>query len=158
MKKMFCIGMLVITFGNVFGQHRTDSIETVKSFGTHFWYNNKKLSMKELVQTTQSNPEALREIKAAKSNYAVSSVLGFAGGFLIGWPIGTALAGGEPKWALAGVGAGLFAVSIPFTSGYVKHAKKGVALYNRGLKQAALKKTDIRVGLAYNGFRVKIMF
>ena len=35
------------------------------------------------------------------------------GGFLIGWPLGTALAGGDPNWTLAAIGAGCVAIAIP---------------------------------------------
>lgn len=30
-------------------------------------------------------------------------ILSYAGGFMIGWPIGTAIGGGKPAWALAGI-------------------------------------------------------
>ena len=34
----------------------------------------------------------------------------------VGHSIGTAIGGGDPEWALAGVGAGLIAVAIPISS------------------------------------------
>lgn len=41
------------------------------------------------------------------------NILAAAGGALIGWPLGTAVGGGDPEWILAGVGAGVLAVAIP---------------------------------------------
>lgn len=49
------------------------------------------------------------------NGYIVGSyIFGFAGGALIGWPLGTAIAGGDPDWYLAGIGAGLAGVAIVF--------------------------------------------
>ena len=142
----------------VFAQTSTDTIEIRKSLGTTFLQNGKKLTPKQLTEIMQSNPAALESMKKAKSNYGVSSVLGYAAGFLIGWPIGTAIAGGEPEWALAGVGAGIAVVSIPITSAYNRHAKEAVRLYNTGLTQTSFKKTEFKLGLAHNGIKVKMMF
>ncbi len=42
-----------------------------------------------------------------------ANVLAIPGGALIGWPLGTAIGGGDPEWYLAGIGAGLVAIAIP---------------------------------------------
>lgn len=60
-------------------------------------------------------------------------ILGYAGGFMIGWPLGTAIGGGEPNWALAGIGAGLVVLSIPLSSSAKKKTIKAIELYNQGL-------------------------
>ena len=59
--------------------------------------------------------------------------MGYAGGFLIGYPVGTAIGGGEPKWAMAGIGAGLLIIAIPISSGANKKVKKAIRLYNKSL-------------------------
>ena len=97
-------------------------------------------------------------MKIAKSNYDIGTVFGFAGGFLVGWPLGTALGGGEPNWTLAGIGAGLIVVSIPFSTSYTKHAKKAVGIYNTGLSQTGLRKIDFNLGLTCNGIGIKMTF
>lgn len=74
--------------------------------------------------------EAFKEFKRAKSNYDAGQVLGFIGGFLIGWPLGTALGGGDPQWGLAGGGAALLLASIPLNSGFKKHAQRALTIYN----------------------------
>ena len=49
------------------------------------------------------------------NGYIIGSyVFGFSGGALIGWPLGTAIAGGDPVWYLAGIGAGLIGVGVLF--------------------------------------------
>lgn len=41
-------------------------------------------------------------------------IFGFSGGYLIGWPIGEAIGGGDPQWYLAGIGTGLVGVAFLF--------------------------------------------
>ncbi|MDP5106691.1 MAG: hypothetical protein NWQ31_11045 [Polaribacter sp.] len=43
-----------------------------------------------------------------------------------------AIGGGEPEWALAGVGAALIVATIPIIKGFNKKTSKAVALYNEG--------------------------
>ena len=64
----------------------------------------------------KDNPEAYQYISKAKSTAGFANVLGFAGGFMIGWPIETALGGGKPNWILAGVGCGFLIITIPISN------------------------------------------
>lgn len=141
-----------------YGQHASDTIEIKKSLGTVFRQNGKNLNTRQLLNITQSNTEAYKEMKIAKSNYDIGTAFGFAGGFLVGWPLGTAIAGGEPNWTLAGIGAGLIAVSIPFTAAYTKRAKNAVHLYNNGIKSTGMNNVDLKIGLTYNGIGIKLTF
>ena len=59
------------------------------------------------------NEQAYKLIKSAQSTYTWGKcIFSYAGGFMIGYPLGTALGGGEPNWAMANIGAGLKAASI----------------------------------------------
>ncbi|MBK8636390.1 MAG: hypothetical protein IPN72_23720 [Saprospiraceae bacterium] len=51
-----------------------------------------------------------------KFKYNAGKCLGLQVAFMIGYPLGALIRGGEPNWALAGVGAGLVVVSIPIAS------------------------------------------
>jgi hypothetical protein len=158
MKWIIIILIFLMTVFNSYGQNKLDSIEIKKALGTVFRQNGKNLTPRQLLDITQSNTEAYKEMEIAKSNYDVGSVFGFAGGFLVGWTLGTAIAGGEPNWTLAGIGAGLIVVSIPFSTAYTKHAKNAVNLYNNGLKSTGLNNVDFKIGLTYNGIGVKVIF
>jgi hypothetical protein len=158
MKRIILIWIFLMTIFSSYGQSKSDSIEIKKTLGTVFRQNGKNLTPRQLLDITQSNTEAYKEMKIAKSNYDVGSVFGFAGGFLIGWPLGTAIAGGQPNWALAGIGAGLIVVSIPFSTAYTKHAKNAVKLYNNGLKSTGFDNVDLTIGLTCNGIGVKVIF
>ncbi len=147
-----------MTVFSSYGQNKSDSIEIKKTLGTVFRQNGKNLTPGQLLDITQSNVEAYKEMKIAKSNYDAGFIFGFAGGFLVGWPVGTAVAGGKPNWTLAGIGAGLIVVSIPFSSAYTKHAKNAVKIYNSGLKQTGLNNIDFKIGLTCNGIGVRVIF
>jgi hypothetical protein len=150
--------LIVILFASAFSthaQHSTDSIE-IKRAGL-FFQNGKRLSVKQLVKITETSTEANREMKAARANSDVASLFGFAGGFLIGYPLGAALTGREANWTMAAIGAGLAVVSIPFNSAYKKRALQAVDIYNESLRQTG-SRTTMKLGLASNGLRVKIIF
>ncbi len=113
-------------------------IETKKVFGGYqYTQNGDRMTMGDLVKVMESNSEALAHMKKAKSNNVLASILGGAGGALIGFPIGTAIGGGEANWALAGIGSGLVIIGIPISSNVNKNAKKAVELYNASLNNTA---------------------
>ena len=112
----------------------SDSIEVVINFsGTHFYRHDKQLKPRQLKNLLQSNGQAYRHLNASKPPRVVAAVLSYAGGFMIGWPIGTAIAGGKPNWVLAGVGGGLVAVSIPLTISANRQLRKAINTYNAAL-------------------------
>jgi hypothetical protein len=126
-QKLFLLLLLVATTVSA----QQSPIEIKKGFGgIKLMQNGQVLRPKMVLDIMKSNPDALAEFKKAKSNFDAGQVLGFIGGALIGWPLGTAAGGGDPNWGLAGAGAGLVLVSIPLSVGYKKHATKAVEIYN----------------------------
>jgi hypothetical protein len=106
-------------------------IEMKKVWGGYqFLQNGKELNVKNMQEIMKGNQEALDLITSAKSNQTWALILGTAGGALVGFPVGTAIGGGEPEWALAGAGAALIVASIPIVKGFNKKAKRAVELYN----------------------------
>jgi len=89
---------------------------------------------------------------------AIRPVLQLPGGFLIGYPIGTAIAGGNANWTLAAVGAGLLVVAIPLISGYNKHAINAVNIYNRGLRSSINPASSLNLRFTANGAGLRISF
>lgn len=147
-----------LNVSSIFGQNQPDSIHIKKKLGTVFIQNNKKLTPKQLLDITKMDPEAYKEMKLAKLNYNIGNIFGCAGGFLVGWQLGTTIAGGKPNWTLAGIGAGLIVVSIPFSTLYTQHTKHAVGIYNNGLKQMGFRKIDFKIGLICNGIGIKTTF
>ena len=75
---------------------RTGTIEIKKNFwGTTYRQNNQKLTPAELMETLKANPAAYTEMKKARTNQTFASIFSGVGGFMVGWPIGTAAGGGE---------------------------------------------------------------
>ncbi len=119
-------------------------------FGTSYWENDRRLTPAELMNTLSVHPAAHAEMKKARTNQAFSTIFSFAGGALIGWPIGTAAGGGDPNWTLAAVGAGLVAIAIPFEITFNKKAKNAVTLYNSSLQKNSGRKPIVNWGLSAN--------
>lgn len=87
-----------------------------------------------MLELMEPNPMAYQAMKRAKTNYDVGCVFGFAGGFLVGWSLGSLISKGEIDWRIAGAGAGLIGLSIPFSIGQNRHTKKAVQLFNDAAK------------------------
>ncbi len=138
----------------------TDSISMVKVFGGYkFMKSGERLTMHQLNQVMMDNEEAYLHYKKAKTNYGWGAALSFAGGFMVGWPLGTALAGGEPNWALAGIGAGLITISIPLNQGFNKHARKAVGVYNKSaVSQSSLNRPKLNFALNSAGIGIRLLF
>lgn len=158
MKRTLFIGILLMTCFCLSGQNQPDSIQMKYKLGPVFQQNGRNLTPNQLLYITKSNQEAYSEMKIANKNYITSMVFQLPGGFLIGYPIGTALAGGDANWTLAVIGAGLVFVSIPFISSYNKHAKNAVGIYNNGLKYSSIVKPDIKLGITCNGIGMRVQF
>jgi hypothetical protein len=113
-------------------------IKMYKTFGgVRFEMDTLVLSPKQVLEVLKGNSIAFEEFKRAKINYSVAGVLGFTGGVLIGLPIGTALAGGDPEWGLAAGGIGLLLASIPFNRAYKGRAFGAIELYNNNNKETS---------------------
>lgn len=142
------------------GQHNSDSITMKKVVGGyHFYQGDKRLNISQLVKTMESNELAYNEMKAAQTNNTIASIFGFSGGFLVGWTLGTAVAGGEPNWVLAGVGAGLILISIPITQKFNEQAKTAVDSFNTGINTGSFwKKTELKFAMSGNGIGLILNF
>lgn len=154
MKKITIIlTLLMLGLITTFGQIIPDSITVKKVFGGYtFFQNEKRLNMNQLLKATETNEQAYRAMKEAKSTYTWATLVGGVGGFMAGWQLGTALAGGEPNWVMAGVGAGLIVVSIPISNKFNTQVKAAVEYFNSGLKQSSFwDKNELKFTITENG-------
>jgi hypothetical protein len=136
-------------------------IEIEKVFGGYkYTQKGDKMTLQDLARTMESNPEASKLIRQAQTNNTISLITGGIGGFLIGYPIGTAISGKEPNWILAGIGAGIAIISFPLSSSANKKAKQAIELYNSSLKSTSFKETkyDIDVVANANSIGLSIKF
>jgi hypothetical protein len=157
MKKIIILCALITLIVNLFGQNASDSIQIKKRLGPVFQQNGKTLTINQLMSITKSNPDAYAEMKIANKNYVASLFLQYPGGFLIGYPVGTAIGGGDPNWAMAAIGASLIVVAIPLISAYSKHATNSVNIYNKGLKVSP-ERPSLSLGFSANGIGLRVKF
>ncbi len=161
MKKIgILISLLIMSLSFTFGQTTNDSITMKKIFGGYqFYQGGERLNMSQLVNTMQMNEKAYKEIKSAQSTYTLGMIVGFAGGFMVGWPLGSALGGGKPDWTIAGIGAGLIAVSIPISRKFNRQAKKAVNSYNREFQTTSFwSKKELKLSMKGNGLGLVLIF
>jgi hypothetical protein len=158
MKHLFFTVIIILTYFQSFAQSAPDTIEVKKTLGTVFRQHGQNLTPRQLMDLTQSNPEAHQKMQKARSNHQVGSVIGFAGGLLVGSTLGTAVSGGDANWTLAGIGAALIGVSVPFSSAYTRHAKEAVKIYNGGSKQTGMRTLDLGFTLTGSGMAIKMVF
>lgn len=136
-------------------------IEMEKVFGGYkYTQNGIMLTMNDLVKTMESNQQAFELIKEAQSCNVLASIIGGAGGALIGFPLGTAAGGGEANWTLAGIGAGLVVIGIPISSKVNKKSKRAVEIYNTGLDTTSFNefKPEFKILANGNGIGLSMRF
>jgi len=159
---LFCFGVIQIQAQNYDTTNITHTIDTIAiqktAFGKSYYLKNKSLTIKHLSEITACNTLAHQEIKRAQSYNVLGCVFGFLGGGCIGYPIGTLLGGGEPLWALAGVGVGFLVICIPIVIAVDRHLAKGVAIYNQGLQQTNANTVYFRLDFTPTGIGVVMKF
>ncbi|MDG1728485.1 MAG: hypothetical protein P8K68_05190 [Algibacter sp.] len=136
-------------------------IDTEKVFGGYkYTQNDELISIGDLASIMESNTSAFELIKKGRTNRSLAAVLGFAGGGLIGWPLGTALGGGKANWALAGIGTGLVIIGIPISSSANKKINEAVATYNASLNATSYNefKPEFKIIANGNGFGLAMNF
>lgn len=149
--------LLLFILSSVSISAQTKSIDPTAKKGV-FEQNGMRLTPKQLLKITESNPEAYQEMKKAKENYDFANVLGFIGGGLIGWSIGTAIGGGEPQWILAGVGGAVLLGIIPLSKAYNNRSMNAVEMYNTGLAQGQFDKPSFSLSSTKNGIGLLVSF
>ena len=159
MKKIIIIGLFLLSISQIFAQNQSDSIEIKKTiFGTIFRQNGKNLTSQQLINIMQPNAEAYKEMKVARTNFAVGMVFACAGGACMGWPLGGVIAGKKMDWTVFGIGVGLTAMSIPFSIAYSNHTKNAVRNFNNGLKQTGMNTIDLKLGITPDGIGITMAF
>jgi len=155
MKKLLLLIFILGNMAFVFGQSPTDSITVVNN---KFMQYGQPMTTNQLMSIMQDSPKAIKEMSIAKSNSGIANVLGYVGGFMVGWPLGTMLGGGKPNWTVAGIGAGVLLMAIPLASSANKHTKKAVRLYNQSLQNVGQRKTEWHLGINPNGIGLVLRF
>lgn len=158
MKKLTVLLVLVLTGFVSYSQNDSDSIEIRQRLGKVYLQHGKTLPVSKLHSVLLTNEGTASEVKKAKANIAPMYLFSITGGFMIGWELGTALGGGDVQWWIAGAGLGLVLCAIPFQSGYNKHIRQAVTIYNSDLGKIGIQKKLMEIGLSKHGIGIEIRF
>jgi|GEM_PF-1361319 len=163
MKQLFTIFttalcLFIINLSSIVAQDR--KIELIKPRVAKLSETDDILTYKELINMLNTNSETHALVKKHKSGRGGANVLGAIGGFMIGWPIGTSLGGGDPEWALLGAGVGLVAVAIPIESKANRNLEEAVNIYNNniGLKMDKYHSPITTLSVSPTNFGLKVIF
>jgi hypothetical protein len=147
--------ILFIAYSNAHAQSENDTILMVKN---KYIIDGKVLRPNQMLELMKNYPDAYNSMKKAKSNYNGAMACAYIGGFCVGYPLGQALAGGDPAWVMAGIGAGLIILCIPLNNAYNTNAKAAVKLYNSQLHQTGMREIELYFGLTANGIGMTCRF
>lgn len=156
--KNLIIIILCLGFFSANSQVQNDSIEIRGEKGAAAYQNDKALDIKQMLDITSANTEAYKYMKLAKSNLDGAKILGYIGGFMIGYTLGAAVMGGEPNWLVAGGGLGVILLAIPLSKSYNKNVRKAVGIYNSGLVKHETRKINCNFGTTSDGFGIRVSF
>jgi len=129
-------------------------------WGNKFYKGDNIYGINGVLEELAANEQPYNLMLSAKRDNSFAQIFGAVGGLLIGWPIGTAIGGGDPDWTLAGIGAGLIAISIPISINFKKKANQ--ALYDHNALMATSArwhyKPTYHFGLSGNGLLLRMRF
>lgn len=157
MKKVLLtfVAMFFVGLASVFAQNASDTITVEKN---KYYYHGMQIESMRQIKSLVANDElALKEVKKASVASGFSSVIGYLGGFAIGYEVGSMFFGKFNPYifggglAVAGLSIGLGAVSN-------NHLKKGVAIYNANLGKTAYGGVELNFGLAPGGVGLTLSF
>lgn len=131
--KTLLLGVIMLALGqSAFAQKKGNQITYKGNLFTNNYYKGVwHISQQEAFDIMKENGESYKLAMEGKKLQTIGNVTAMIGGALIGFPLGSALAGSEdPKWFLAGIGGGLILFAIPVYSSGTKKIHQGVELYN----------------------------
>jgi len=128
-------------------------------WGNKFYKGDTIYSINGVLEELAVNEQPYNLMLKAKKDNSFAQIFGAAGGLLIGWPLGTALGGGEPKWYLAGIGVGFVAISIPLSINFKKKANQAIKdHYNLIGSTKSKYKPTYYMGMSSTGLQLRIQF
>jgi len=138
-----------------------DTIEIIKkSMGYIYKYKGEPLSLNQLGDILERNKTSEDLFKSAKSSSGFINVLGFVGGFCLGYGLAPALYGRQPDLAIAGIGAGILVISLPLVSSAENKLKNAVDIYNSAIPQSMNSplQYEMKLAMSPNAIGVVIRF
>ena len=150
------ITLLFVGLASTFAQNPSDTIAVEKN---KFYYHGMQIETMRQIKSLVANDElALKEVKKASVASGFSSVIGYLGGFALGYEVGCMFFGNFNPYVFGG---GLAVAGLSIGLGVVSnnHLKKGVAIYNSNLSKTAYGRgVEIDFGLVPGGVGLTLSF
>ncbi len=89
------------------------------------------ITLNDAVALSKEVPEANALFIKAKNQSNGGTFFAVVSGGLIGWPLGTALGGGDPEWPLLGIGVALLIPTFTLANSAKDNAIQAIDIYNR---------------------------
>lgn len=160
-KKLISFLFYLLICISVFSQNTNDSIQIIKT-STNYRYlqQGNVLSLRQMTQIMKPDKEATMYLKSAKISTGISALLECSGGFLIGYQIGTIIAGKGANLSMLAVGIGLWVVDIPINIATKRNLFKAIHHYNSYKSKNSLSSNtyDFHMGISQNGIGITLEF
>ncbi|OJV54605.1 MAG: hypothetical protein BGO31_06460 [Bacteroidetes bacterium 43-16] len=148
---LFFTGLAVST--GCHAQLSTDTIITKRlpQGGYRYYHGDIRLNNQQLVRTVKSDPLAKKTMQSAQTNEVFGTVLSASGGALIGFPVGTYIAGGKMQWGYIAAGVAVIICSYPLYNNAYKLKRKSISQFNEGVNNRTtfLQRSELNIA-AYN--------
>ena len=159
-KPIILLFNLIISI-SIFSQNSNDSIQIIKLNRNYSYEQNSHvLNYREIKEILKADKEATRYLKSAKLSNDISTALRWAGGFLIGYPIGGLIAGKKVNASMLTVGIGFLVIDIPVSIAVKKNLFKSISVYNDHKNATGLidNDYDLQMGITQNGIGFTFKF
>ncbi len=159
-KPIILLFNLIISI-SIFSQNSNDSIQIIKLNRNYSYEQNSHvLNYQEIKEILKADKEATRYLKSAKLSNDISTALRWAGGFLIGYPIGGLIAGKKVNASMLTVGIGFLVIDIPVSIAVKKNLFKSISVYNDHKNATGLidNDYDLQMGITQNGIGFTFKF
>ncbi len=158
---IYILGFFIMLNSQTTQAQNADTLYLKSTFwGNKFYKGDTIYSINGVLEELAANEQPYNLMLKAKKDNTFAQIFGAAGGLLAGWTVGVILSGGEPKWYVAGIGAGLAIISIPLSINFKKKANQALQQHN-SLITGSNKwnyKPVYHFGLSGNGLQLRIRF
>lgn len=157
MKKFLLTLFFLIGVISLSAQTANDTISMVKRDNGRMAYMMGGIPLLpiQLEDVMYDYPESMSYLQKAKTNQVASLVFAGVGGYLVGYPIGTAIGGGEANWSMAAIGLVVAGISFVFDGASKANVKNAVEAYNRSVNK---KNAPLSFGFTNYGIGWRIHF
>lgn len=154
------IAFIILFITSFSAQSQDDNKLYMKSsfWGNKFFKGDTIISVNQVLYEMAPNESVYTLMKSAKTDFVFAQILGATGGIMLGWEVGTAIGGGDPNWAIAGVGGGLIGISIPISINFRKKANAAILEHNKLIAASNKPSYKPAYNLGFDGKNIKFLY